>query len=365
MTERLNLVSVQKELVYPAGSEVVSGLSDKELSLDELNELKVNLTNSFIEVASDLSTFGLASGHINRLVDYLWENGARSERDILVGGMHEFYVTARDVLGPLWAGYVDKVMSTASGDDVLLFAARDATPMYWAAEGLISAGREKYDLDGVSIVHVDWNRWFMGQEDETESGQLPLSFSDPMLARFYQQMGFGSGRLIKIVEPGAWGSAANALKLAMPDQPFELWFMFSHMPDRIYGYLNSNTNGIDPKYMEMINDTAEAMPKAYSRPTELVEDNGLVVADAQSKMLGSQFMEMWSLAVNAGAYAAGELYAAGREVSVQSHVEEIINLSSQSAEDIWTGVLPRNTLTWTEGENWKANWQWGKIPPLK
>lgn len=338
---------------------------DIPLEAEQVEFLKRELTGNFIEAAPDLGTFGLAEGHVSRLIDSLLLQGALTDRDFLSAGAHEFYRFSRDVFGPLWASYVHKVLSSGRGGEVYLFAARDATPMYWVAVGLMNGGEQHYNLDGAQFVHTDWNRWFMGQEDELEEGVKPLSFSDPILKDFYRQMGFGSERLIKIVEAGAWGSAAHALKMNMPDQPFELWFMFSHMPERTFGFLNSHAPQADRKHLEMINDTQEAVPKSYVRPTNLIYQNGRVVADLRGKTIDSPYMQVWSWAVKQGAYDAGVLLSQGRSIEVERQVEAVIQMSQSSSRGIWTGVLPRNTLTWTEGENWIAQWPWGKIPPLE
>lgn len=340
---------------------------------EHVDEIKSKLIDHFISVASDLGTVGsaggevtLAKGHLDRLFQKLVQTGASSEKEFLKGGAQEFYRISKYILGPLWTSYVDKVFSNGDGNGVYLFAARDATPIYWAAKGILSPSyTRRYPIDNSKLVHVDWNRWFMGQEDETDDGRKPLPFDHPSMKAFYKQMGFSNGQTVKIVEPGAWGSAANALRTVMPEQKFELWFMFSHMPEYIYGFLNDSAPGIDDKDFEMISDTAEAVPKPYIRPESLAEHENTVVADLNGKIIESPYMKIWSWAVNQGAYDAGIHYARGEKVSVKQHMEGIIELSELSKRGLWTGVLPNNTMTWTSGENWRKNWKWGKIPPLK
>lgn len=340
---------------------------------EHVMDIKSRLVEHFISVASDLGTTGtaeggvtLAQGHMDRLFDKLAQMGSESEHDILRNGAIEFYKFSKYVLGPLWASYVDSVFSRGDGNGTYLFAARDATPIYYAASGILSPVYGlNYPIDRSTLVHVDWNRWFMGQEDETDSNKRPLPFGHPYMQAFYRQMGFANGRTVKIVEPGAWGSAANALKTVMPNQKFELYFMFSHMPEYIYGFLNDRAEGIDSRIFEVINDTAEAVPKAYTRPEELVERDNIVVADLGNHIIDSAYMRVWSWAVNQGAYDAGVHFARGDRIDVGEHVRKIISLSQMSQNGIWTGVLPNNTLTWTEGEEWRKNWKWGKIPPLK
>lgn len=341
-------------------------LPEKPLT-PERTELIIDLISADFEaVASDLKTFDLAKGHATRLVRELVSKGAQTEADILRLGAIEFHGVARSAIGPVWASYVNEALLTAQDGETFLFAARDSTPMFWAARGLINNDNHPYQLTGARFVHADWNRWFMGQEDETEDGQKPLRMDNPTLMEFYKQLGFGNGKTVKIIEPGAWGSAANAIKQTMADQPFELWFMFSHMPDRIYGFLNSHLPNMETSLFEIINDSAEAMPKHYVRPTELTTTpDGKVVADLSGKVLKSPFMKLWSWSVNQGAFDAGKDFAAREDHDISQDVARLQRLSFLSSQGIWTGILPRNTLTWTEGEKWRANWQWGKIPPLK
>lgn len=336
------------------------------LNKDKMLVLKNEIVEHFISVASDLGTLGLAEGHIGRLFSHIEKHYGNSRKEILEGGAKEFYKVARHILGPIWTAYINEVFSRSDGNGVYLFAARDATPMYWAAEGMISSSfGHNYNIDNSNLVHVDWNRWFMGQEDETDDHRKPLPFDHPLMVKFYEQMGFGSHQTVKIVEPGAWGSAANALRTVMPEQKFELYFLYSHMPEYIYGFLNDKAAGVDEKIFEMINDTAEAVPKPYLRPESLVVHDNIVVADLSGKIINSSFMKVWSWAVNQAAYDAGLDFAKGQRINVKDHVLAISEMSDYSRAGYWTGVLPNNTLTWTEGENWRNNWKWGKIPPLK
>lgn len=341
-------------------------VSSFPLTKERTEETKSILVEYFISVASDLGTFDLAKGHIDRLFAYLGREGCCSQKDLLEGGACEFYKVSRYILGPLWTAYVDVVLSRSDGNGVYLFPARDATPIYWATEGMLSPTyKHKYLIDNSYFVHIDWNRWFMGQEDETDGGKKSLPFDHPLMKTFYKQMGFGNDQTVKIIEPGAWGSGANALRTLLPEQKFELYFMFSHMPQYVYGFLNSCVPGVDDKIFEMINDTAEAVPKPYIRPETLTVHENKVVADLRGKIIDSPFMKVWSWAVSQGAYDAGVDFVRGKRINVRAQVNEIIRLSELSRQGNWTGVLPGNTLTWTEGANWIRNWKWGKIPPLK
>lgn len=317
----------------------------------------------FEAFSPDLKSKNLAYRYLQPLVSLMTRKGCKSGYDALQVGNEAFHAVAGELLGPLHVAYVDEVLSTAKSGDILLFAARDATPFYTIAKILLDKFPDKY-AKGFTLVHADWNRWFMGQEDELEAGKKPIPFSDPLLQKFYEQMGFGSGRLMKIVEPGAWGSAANAIKTSMPEQEFELWFLFSHMPDKIYGFLNDKALGFPEKVYEVINDTGEALPKSYLRPDTLVEKGEVVIPEVTDKWIPSQYIQAWAGAAKSGSISAAYQYQ-GEPIDIAQHVAELAKLSEVAQKKgVWTGMLPENTQTWTGGEAWKANWPWGEIPPL-
>lgn len=236
----------------------------------------------FEAFASDLRTKNLSQRYLEPLINKTIVDGCFSPEMAIQVGAKAFYSVAKDLLGPLHVAYVDTILKTAHPGDTLLFAARDSTPFYWIAKTLLESTPQDYE-EGFSLVHADWNRWFMGQEDATDPEKQPLPWGHPLLEKFYVQMGFGTDRLVKIVEPGAWGSAAKAVKQNMPNQNFELWFLFSHMPDRIFGFLNHKAPNCPEKVYEVINDTGEAQPKFYIRPEELIEKDGLVIPDVTGK----------------------------------------------------------------------------------
>lgn len=313
----------------------------------------------FEAFASDLKTKNLARRYLEPLIDSYF-----SPETVAHIGAKAFYRVAKDLLGPLHVAYVETVLDTAIPGDTLLFAARDSTPFYWIAKTLLEKSPQKYK-DDFSLVHADWNRWFMGQEDVTDPDKQPLSWGHPLLKKFYSQMGFGTERLVKIVEPGAWGSAAKAVKQNMPDQNFELWFLFSHMPNEIFGFLNHKSPDSPERVYEVINDTGEAQPKFYIRPESLIVNNGLVIPDLAGKWISNPVIQTWAHASKEGSIAAAVEYG-NQKIDVAGHVDYLDFLSKKAYyESVWTGMLPENTETWPDGEIWKNNWSLGKIPPLK
>lgn len=316
----------------------------------------------FEAFASDLKTKDLARRYLKPLINTTLDGCFSADLAIRVGAK-AFYRVAKDQLGPLHVSYVDEVLRTGASGDIFLFAARDSTPFYWIAKTLLETHPQNYP-GGLRLVHADWNRWFMGQEDVTDPDKKPYLWGDPLLERFYSQMGFGQDRLIKIIEPGAWGSAAKAVKQNLPQQQFELWFLFSHMPDKIFGFLNHKAPGLPEEVYEMINDTGEAQPKFYLRPEKLVEVNGLVVPDLSNKLIQNQTVQAWAIASRQGSIDAALQYD-NAQINVRSHVDYLHYLSHRAKyEFVWTGMLPENTETWPEGNVCKASWSLGKIAPL-
>src|SRR3990167_8682016 len=66
-------------------------VSSFPLSVEQLEKTKNDLVTHFVSVASDLGTFNLAQGHLDRLFAHLTQIGAISEKDLLKSGATEFY----------------------------------------------------------------------------------------------------------------------------------------------------------------------------------------------------------------------------------------------------------------------------------
>ena len=319
----------------------------------------------FESFASDLRTNDLSRRYLQPLFEKSMADGDMSATTIKKTGSKAFYHVAKNLLGPIHVAYVDQVLSTAQSGDTLLFAARDSTPFYWIGKTLTDLYPRKYE-DGIRLVHADWNRWFMGQEDVTDPEKQPLLWGHPLLEKFYRQMGFGGEGLVKIIEPGAWGSAAKAIKQNMPDQHFELWFLFSHMPDRIFGFLNHHAPSADKKTLEIINDVGEAQPKFYVRPEKLIElENGLVVPNVTDMWIDHPIIQSWARSSKQGSIDAAIEYGC-KKINIEAHVLGLDSLSKKTYDEkVWTGMLPESTETWPEGENWRRKWSLGHIPPIR
>lgn len=96
-------------------------IPERPLTPDRVELVTDLIAADFETVVSDLKTFDLAKGHAKRLVDHLVENGAKTEKDILVGGAIEFHNVAQYSLGPVWASYVNEVLSSGKGGGNISF----------------------------------------------------------------------------------------------------------------------------------------------------------------------------------------------------------------------------------------------------
>ena len=144
-----NFTTGLKRLIDPVDSGHI-------LSPDEIDQLNQTLTKQFELAVPDLSSFDLAQGHVSRLIYHALQKGARTQEDILISGAEEFYTIGKVVLGPLWANYVDTALSSGKGEETFVFAARDATTLYWTAIGL-TTGQHYLNLKGSRLVHIDWS----------------------------------------------------------------------------------------------------------------------------------------------------------------------------------------------------------------
>lgn len=82
------------------------------------------------------------------------------------------------------------------------------------------------------------------------------------------------------------------------------------------------------------------------------------------KMIESPFLKEWTMAALEGVKDAAKEFAHGAlMIDPCEEIKKMLSLSEQAKED-FTGVLPWHSETWTQGDEWKKNWKWGKIAPL-
>lgn len=337
----------------------------------QINEEPFDLTvieEQFIEdlksVAPDLASNNLAERYTSILFGKLNEYNPSSEEDLVRFGEMEFYKVGKEAIGPLAVKFVHDTLKQITNGKVL-FLARDATPFFHIAKILLTQNPNEYDVTIDDILNPVLHRKFWDVDDEQDTEEAPLSPDSPILQKYYKQLGFGNGQMINVVDVGAWGSMTDFLKKQNPDQAFQVFFFYSHLPDHIYGYINLHSWGIDETYLEAIADTWEAFPKVIKRQTKLLEKDGKIIPSADGKILDSKYMHAWSKAALKGLEDAALAFANGvLSVEPNLEIEKLARLSDQANQGLFTGVLPEHTQTWTEGETWKANWPWGKILPL-
>lgn len=335
----------------------------------EVDILKHQFAKDMEEVAPDLQSHGLAVRYAKSLFGKLVADGASTSEQITAAGSQEFYHVGKNVLGPLAVSFVDVALKTCHGKAI--FPARDATPFFYIAKTLKTLNPNAYPVAIDDIQNPVFNRKLWGIEDEQdpESETLPVTY--PLVQKLLSQMGFFSDQPKSFIEVGCWGSMVDQLYQAMatgcmPKEQFSMHFLYSHLPNHIYGFTNSHGKPIPESVLETIADTWEAFPKFFKRPTKLVEEEGIVKASLDGKVVNSPFLRPWSLAALQGVVdAASEFVTQGKGIDPQDELLKLWTLSLKAKSGEFTGVLPGHTETWSEGEAWKANWKWGKIPPLK
>lgn len=334
------------------------------LSPEQIQALKNQYVDHLGQVAPDLKSYNLAGRYAEGLFKKLEETKPASLGDIVNEGSIEFYKVGRYVLGQLAVGFVDKVLKEAHG--TVIFPARDATPFFYIAKTLKLLKPQDYPVEVSDILNPVFNRKLWGVEDEQDPENEVLPISHPLVQKLLSQLGFGSSTPKSFVEVGCWGSMIDQLKRQMPDEKYSVYFLFTHLPDSIHGYTNIYGQDLPEAVLETVADTWEAFPKFFKRPTKLIEQNGIVKASLDEKVLDSPLLPAWTTAALQGVVdAAKDFIARGNTVNPHAEILKLWQLSLKSQQGEFTGVLPGHTETWTEGEEWKANWQWGKIHPLK
>jgi len=188
------------------------------------------------------------------------------------------------------------------------------------------------------------NRRVCGIKDEMSgNGDTKVH---PFLERYLKQHSLDTP--FTFVDSGCWGTIVRELHecLGMRFQPL---FLFSHNPS-IPGFLNEL--GIDAGHGEILNDSFECcFPNVVNRPSSLVEANGsgiipkLEKTDFFSILLGKSVLS----GVRMGA-KIGDL------TSPTKAAQHLLRLSDRAKSGEFTGILPQNAPTWSEGKNFLAQW---------
>lgn len=295
------------------------------------------------------------------LFSHLHEIGAQTMYEYVSKGSELFYEIGKDVLGPLAVEFVDKVLQQCEGD--VIFPARDATPFYYIALALKTLLPQRYSST-IELHNPVFNRKLWGIDDEQDTGQVSI-VTDDKVQKLLQQIGFGNGNTVSFVEVGCWDTMVDQLRAHFPDQPFNTYFLYTHLPNVIYGFMNQYGEGISDDILETIADTWEAFPKFFIRPTELIEEGGRVKASLRGVLVDSPFLKTWTQAALQGVVDSAKEFTQGKTIIPKEEINRLYALSQEAQGGKFTGLLPAHTETWSQGDEFRVNWRWGKIPPLK
>lgn len=359
----LNLDEVALSKPHLSLEGLPSSIKKEELlDVEQITILKNQYIDHLCQIAPDLKSYNLGQKYADGLFSKLIAARPSHIEDLIAVGSDEFYTVGRNVLGKLAVGFVDEVLKQTDG--MAIFPARDATPFFYIAKTLKLLNPHAYPVALENIVNPVFNRKLWGIEDEQDPESEVLPISHPIIQKLLSQLGFGSSIPKYFVEVGCWGSMIDQLKRQMPHEQYSVYFLFTHLPEYIYGYTNRYGQNLPEEVLETIADTWEAFPKFFKRPTKLIEQHGIVIASLEDKILDSPVLQAWTYAALQGVMDAAKDFITDNKVNPYEEMLKLWALSEKSKMGEFTGVLPGHTETWTEGKEWKANWQWGKIPPL-
>ena len=331
--------------------------------------LQNQFTKDIEDVAPDLKSHSLSQKFSASLFHKLESIGVTTLEQAVRAGSHEFYAVGKHILGPLAVSFVDTALKNSSGKTI--FPARDATPFFYIAKTLKTLDPSSYHSDIDDIQNPVFNRKLWGIEDEQDPENHVIPVTHPMVQQLLSQMGFFSNQPKSFIEVGCWGSMIDQLHQAMnqnlmPTEEFSVYFLYTHLPESIYGFMNIHGCDVPESILETIADTWEAFPKFFKRPTRLIEENGIVKASLEGKLVASPFLPQWTWAALQGVVDAATDFVTKKQIiDPRDEIHKLWALSEKAQSGEFTGVLPDHTETWSEGETWKKEWKWGKIPPLK
>ena len=196
-----------------------------------------------------------------------------------------------------------------------------------------------------SWAKVWLNRKSCGIPDEI-SGSYETHL-DPLVCAYLKQHHLDSH--FTFVDSGCWGTIVKELHaLGLNFKPL---FFFSHNPN-IPGFLNEM--GVEEKHGEILNDSFECcFPNMVIRPSSFLQNEGRQIVpvlkntDELSVILGRMALE---------GVRIGALSLSGDLPSALDAIEGIIDLSERAKRGEFTGILPKNSPTWSEGKKFLALW---------
>ncbi len=195
------------------------------------------------------------------------------------------------------------------------------------------------------------NRKICGIQDEISGDKE--SKIHPLLQEYLKQHSLKAP--FTFVDSGCWGTVVKELHECIGIK-FQPLFFFSHNP-YIPGFLNEL--GVNPKYGEILNDSLECcFPNITTRPSSLIRmDRGEIVPELQktdflSVLLGKSALN----GVYRGTGNEGKIFLNEFTMSPMDAVEHLIKLSDKAKGGEFTGILPYNSPTWSEGKRFLSDW---------
>lgn len=298
-------------------------------------------------------TVDLAHTYITSLVEKIG-GMTQNPAEFIEKGKALHYTVGKEIYGPLVAGYCQWLSQECqklgySGD--VFFALRDAAPLETAA--LIS-----WPHKGLNPVGIYANRPLLGVDDEIAP---ETSMANGNVLAYFEKKGVHAADKVIWADTGAWGTVIKVLKTTfLKDKELYPFFWYSHNP-YIPGYVNTllSMAGLDDKFGEILNDSMECMfPQKYLRPLQIIEDSTGVV------LIPSNYLAiLWGQAALEGAKAGAVGWQGG--ISQNEQINELYKLYALSEESKqtghWTGVLPTNTPTWSQGKEFLTQFSPGLI----
>lgn len=208
------------------------------------------------------------------------------------------------------------------------------------------------DAKPLSVVPIanSWpkvwlNRNCCGIPDEL-SGESEVEI-DQLVEEYMQQQQLN--KYFTFVDSGCWGTIVKELHCLM-GMNFQPLFFFSHNPS-IPGFLNEL--GFGGKDGEILNDSFECcFPNTVMRPSHFVRERDYIAPQLQATDNFS--VSLGEAALNG--IKIGVENMNGSSKSAKKSVEHLLVLAAQAKNGKFTGILPRNSPTWSRGSSFLSDW---------
>jgi hypothetical protein len=310
------------------------------------------------EVFAKELTPELAKIYVDSLVEKL--GGENQSLESLINrGIELHFKVGKELYGPLLVGFsqwvAEKISETRHSGPVF-FVLRDAAPLKTASDVM-------WNGKDIFPVGVYANRPLFGIEDEISPEWSNVNGN---LVEYLKSLGLADSKKVVWVDSGAWGTVPKVLKENMlQHSKFYPLFWYSHNPG-IPGYLNGliSISGDDPKFGEILNDSLECVfPQPYKRPLDIFQiKNGWQIDLKSSGLLSMKWGQAALLGVQ---QCAQEKFVSGgvdakEELSIFGNLVKLSQFAKEN--NVWTGVLPTNTPTWSKGNEFLAAWDLNLLP---